>query len=230
MAAARNGLSVIMTEETDWIGGQLTQQAVPPDEHPWIEKFGATQSYRSYRNQIRSYYRTWYPVRAEFNHDPAFNPGACAVSYLCHEPHAAHAVLLGMLAPYISSGRLTVLLDTVPVQAEGSQDRVSSVQVRHTPSETTYTLEGQYFIDATELGDLLPLSNTEYVTGAESQTQTGELHAPAEAQPHNMQAMTWCFAIDYQCMEKIIPSTKPAGYDQLGKTYVPRYDIRPGPA
>ncbi|MBI4601369.1 MAG: FAD-dependent oxidoreductase, partial [Planctomycetes bacterium] len=40
LAACRNGLRVVMTEETDWIGGQLTQQAVPPDEHPWIESFG----------------------------------------------------------------------------------------------------------------------------------------------------------------------------------------------
>ena len=34
LAAARNGLRVILTEETDWIGGQLTAQAVPPDENP----------------------------------------------------------------------------------------------------------------------------------------------------------------------------------------------------
>ena len=27
LAAARNGLNVIVTEETDWIGGQITQQA-----------------------------------------------------------------------------------------------------------------------------------------------------------------------------------------------------------
>jgi len=40
LAALRNGLTVVMTEETDWIGGQFTQQAVPPDEHPWIESFG----------------------------------------------------------------------------------------------------------------------------------------------------------------------------------------------
>ena len=33
LAAARNGLRVIVTEETDWIGGQLTAQAVPPDEN-----------------------------------------------------------------------------------------------------------------------------------------------------------------------------------------------------
>src|SRR5437016_5049455 len=39
MGALRNHLRVIMTEETDWIGGQLTAQAVPPDEsrNPWIE-------------------------------------------------------------------------------------------------------------------------------------------------------------------------------------------------
>jgi len=39
LAALRNGRRVILTEETRWIGGQLTSQAVPPDEHPWIEQF-----------------------------------------------------------------------------------------------------------------------------------------------------------------------------------------------
>src|SRR6266545_4302844 len=45
LAAARNGMRVILVEETDWIGGQLTAQAVPPDEHPWIESFGSTHAY-----------------------------------------------------------------------------------------------------------------------------------------------------------------------------------------
>ena len=45
LAALRRGLSVVLTEETDWIGGQLTSQAVPPDEHPWIEQFGCTAGY-----------------------------------------------------------------------------------------------------------------------------------------------------------------------------------------
>ena len=65
LAACRNGLRVIMTEETDWIGGQLTQQAVPPDEHPWIETFGANASYRElYAHRIREYYRRNYPPDA----------------------------------------------------------------------------------------------------------------------------------------------------------------------
>ena len=32
-AVAKKGLTFIMTEETDWIGGQPTNQAVHPDEH-----------------------------------------------------------------------------------------------------------------------------------------------------------------------------------------------------
>jgi glycine/D-amino acid oxidase-like deaminating enzyme len=38
LAAARLGRRVILTEETHWVGGQLTNQVVPPDEHPWIEQ------------------------------------------------------------------------------------------------------------------------------------------------------------------------------------------------
>ncbi|NGM90864.1 FAD-dependent oxidoreductase, partial [Parapusillimonas sp. SGNA-6] len=48
LSALRNGLRVILAEETDWIGGQLTQQGVPPDEHRWIESHGATKSYRDF--------------------------------------------------------------------------------------------------------------------------------------------------------------------------------------
>ena len=42
LAAAERGARVLLSEETDWLGGQLTSQAVPPDEHPWIEGFGCT--------------------------------------------------------------------------------------------------------------------------------------------------------------------------------------------
>ena len=62
IACCRNGLNVIMTEETDWIGGQLSQQGVPPDEHQWIETHGAPQSYRTYRNKVREYYRANYQL------------------------------------------------------------------------------------------------------------------------------------------------------------------------
>jgi hypothetical protein len=47
------------------------------------------------------------------------------------------------------------------------------------------------------LGDLLPLTGTEFVTGTESKKETGELHAPEVGDPDNHQAFTVCFAMDY---------------------------------
>lgn len=40
LAALRMGRKVILIEETDWIGGQLTSQAVPPNQHWLIESMG----------------------------------------------------------------------------------------------------------------------------------------------------------------------------------------------
>ena len=57
LAALKLGKRVILTEETDWIGGQLTSQAVPPDEHPWIESHGCTASYREFRERVCGWYR-----------------------------------------------------------------------------------------------------------------------------------------------------------------------------
>ena len=106
LAALRNGLSVILTEETDWIGGQLTSQGVPPDEHQWIETHGSTRLYRDLRTAIRQYYVRNYPLTDTARTNRILNPGDGSVSRLCHEPRAALAVLNDMMAPYISSGRL----------------------------------------------------------------------------------------------------------------------------
>jgi len=197
LAAARNGRSVILTEETAWIGGQLTQQAVPPDEHRFIEEFGGTRTYRDYRSRVRGYYRRNYPLTAEARGRWNLNPGQGRVSRLCHEPRVSLAVLNEMLAPHLSAGRVRLLLEHKVVTADRDGDRVRAAQVRHLPSADTRTLSGPYFVDATEMGDLLPLAGAEYVTGFESQKQTGEPHAPSAAQPANMQSFTCCFAIDY---------------------------------
>ncbi|MCY4267245.1 MAG: FAD-dependent oxidoreductase, partial [Flavobacteriaceae bacterium] len=79
-ATLRNGLTVIMTEETDWIGGQLTQQGVPLDEHQWIETHGATALYREFRKSIRDYYRQHYPLTESAKANSLFNPGNAVVS------------------------------------------------------------------------------------------------------------------------------------------------------
>lgn len=220
LAALRNNLTVILTEETDWTGGQLTQQGVPPDEHPWIETHGATQLYRDFRTAVRNYYRQHYPLTEAAKSQPYLNPGDGTVSKLCHEPRVALAVLEQLLAPYRSSGRLTVLLNHKIAGADVSGDTVHALKAVSQRSGNEIILSAPYFVDATELGDLLPMTGTEFVTGAESRRETRELHAPEKADPDNCQAFTMCFAMDY------VPGAnhvidKPKEYD-FWRSYSPK--------
>ena len=75
-------------------------------------------------------------------------------------------------------------------------------------------------LDATETGDLLPLTGCEYVTGFESRSETGEPSAPEEPQPLNMQAVSVCFAMDHVDGDHTID--KPAGYD-FWRSYQPTF-------
>ena len=187
-----------MTEETRWIGGQLTSQAVPPDEHPWSERFGCSATYRAFRNRVRSYYRRNLPLTTEARSAMWLNPGNGSVSRLCHDPRVAQAVLEEMLAPYVHSGRCTILRRHRVEAADTSGDRVLAVTARDLEEDETRVLSAPYFLDATECGDLLPLAGIEYVTGSESQGETGEPHAlPGEPKPMDIQGFTFCFAMDH---------------------------------
>ncbi|MBW7891684.1 MAG: FAD-dependent oxidoreductase [Chitinophagaceae bacterium] len=224
LAALRNGLRVVMTEETDWIGGQLTQQGLScPDEHQWIEFTGSTQSYRDLRNAIRKYYVDHYPLTETARNNPILNPGAGAVSRLCHEPRVALSVLLDLFAPYISSGKLILLTEHKIINADINNDQVAGLNARSLQTGKEIILRAPYFIDATELGELLPLTKTEYVTGAESRQVTKELHAADKANPAHNQAFTFCFAMDYLPEENHVID-KPETYS-FWKGLVP--DLKP---
>lgn len=212
LSALRSGLTVAMTEETDWIGGQLTQQGVPPDEHEWIESFGCTRWYRELRREIRDYYRKYYPLTDEARSRWNLNPGGGGVSRLCHEPRVCLSVLENWLAPFLATRQLSLLLEHQVIGADIEGDRVRAVKVRSLRSGNEHVLDAPWFIDATELGDLLPITRTEFVTGCEGRAITGEPHTPEKADPANQQAFTVCFAMDF------VPGSdhtidKPSEYD-----------------
>ncbi|TVQ04576.1 MAG: FAD-dependent oxidoreductase [Balneolaceae bacterium] len=197
LSALKLGLSVIMTEPTDWIGGQLTSQAVPPDENPWVEDFGASRSYQQYRRDVRDYYRRNYPLIDSLKNEEFLNPGDGWVSRIAHEPQVSVAVLEAMLAKWISSRQLRILREHVPVTAETVGDHFRSITVQNANTGSHLLLTAPWFIDATEKGDLLKLGNVEYVLGAEGRDETGEPHAPEQADPGNVQAFNLCFLLEY---------------------------------
>jgi hypothetical protein len=199
LGVAALGKSVILTEETDWIGGQLTSQAVPPDENASIKEgtHGCTRRYFDFRERVRNYYRHNHPLTDAAKADPKLNPGGGGVSPLCHEPRIAVAALEAMLAPHRTTGLVRVMTRHKPIAANASGDRVRSVTLKSVRENCDIVISASVVIDATELGDLLPLTRTEYVTGAEAQSTHGEPHAPDTAQPDNVQSFTWCFPVAF---------------------------------
>ncbi|MFN5060329.1 MAG: FAD-dependent oxidoreductase [Chloroflexota bacterium] len=203
--------SVIIVEPTAWLGGQATSQGVSAlDEHRYIESFGGTPDYMDWRMRIRHAMATLYDIApSEWS---TFNPGNAWVSNLCFLPKIAAQVIDEMLAPYCASGHCLVLRNTTLRSAHRHGDRITHAEVL-TPTGIK-TVQGELFIDATELGDVLSLANLTYVTGAESQHDTGETKAPIVARPKEIQGFTYCFAVSYHPGEYHIIA-KPEGYEQL---------------
>jgi hypothetical protein len=223
LAAARLGRRVVLTEETDWLGGQLTAQAVPPDENAWIETVVASSTYDRLRRGIRDYYRRHYPLTAAAAAVTELNPGLGFVSRLCAEPRVAVAVIDEMLAPWVAAGRVSVRTQHRAVGAHLDGDRVTAVDLVDVGSGgdgAIMTVTADYVLDATELGDLLPLADVEHVIGTEARSSTGELHGADVADPLDQQAISWCFAVEFRPGEDHVID-EPAAYRHWLTTAAP---------
>ncbi|MGL4374276.1 MAG: FAD-dependent oxidoreductase, partial [Turicibacter sp.] len=223
IGCAAQGRSVYLCEETDWIGGQLTSQAVPPDEHRWIEQFGCTKTYREFRNKVRAYYRNHEQATDEMKNKDVFCPGNSWVSRIAHEPKVALGILTEMMKPY--KDLIQIDYFTVATTSIVEDDVIKSVTVSNIKTGETKEIEAHYYLDATDCGDLLPIVKAEYKTGAESKSETNELHAPEIGDPTDLQPITWVFAAelnpdgDYK-----IP--KPDMYDYFKELIVPYSDCK----
>lgn len=215
LACAAMGVPCVVTEPTDWVGGQLTSQAVPPDENQWVEEFGATRRYRGLRAQVRERFRAHPDVDPAKVASTRLNPGGGWVSRLCAPPRLWHEVLRDNLAS--ANGKITLLLGHEPTVAEVDGDQVRGVRFRG-PDGSDVWVRARFVLDATETGDLLDLAGVEHAIGAEHRDVYGELHgrtdfpASQRTDPRDQQAVSWCFALEHRPGgDHTIP--RPARYD-----------------
>ena len=220
LSSLKSGLKVILCEETDWLGGQLTSQGVPPDEHKWIEKFGCTRSYREFRTLVRKFYKKNYKLSNKAQNNIFLNPGIGSVSRLCAEPKVYLKCIESLLFKYIANKQLTVLKNTIAIAAELAGNTIRSVKVKNQSTNLSTVLNGPIFIDSTELGDLLPITGCDHVLGTEGKKATGELHMPEKSSQKNQQGFTMCFAMDHVEGENHTID-KPTNY-KFWKNYIPK--------
>ena len=226
LAASDLGRQVILTEAGSWVGGQLTSQAVPPDEHPWVESTGITARYRQLREAVRIRYKQTRRLTETARRDPHFNPGAAWVSNLSAEPRVFSKVLDDMLRSTQANGSLRCLMRHRPIDVATEGDQITAVGFQDLQTGDQLTIKPHYVLEATEEGDLLPLARCESVVGAESAATTGEPHAlPGPPDPLDQQAITWCAALEWRPGENHTVD-RPQGYE-FWQSY--QADFWPGP-
>jgi hypothetical protein len=212
LAAARAGHRVCLLEETDWLGGQLTAQGVSAlDEHEHIERFGGTRTYCALREAIRDHYRRLSPALAGQAHP---NPGSCWVSRLAFEPRVALGVLERWIEPLVASGHLRVFRRAKAWSADVRAGRVERLLAVHLDERRWWSFRPRIVVDATELGDLLPLVGAEHVVGAETVADTGEPHAqPSGPKAHCVQSFTYTFVLERRPAGERHAIPRPARYE-----------------
>lgn len=225
LALGDAGVRCLVLEPSGWIGGQLTNQAVPADENRWVESFGATRSYARFRSLVRRHYRSHESLTPDAMADDALNPGGGWVSRLCCSPRIAHGVLWSMIAD--AGDRITVMtgFDIDAVECDG--DRVAAVTGTDGNGERV-VITGDVFLEASESGDLLEVGALEHRIGGESSAQHGELHGLAEADERCQQPPTWCFAVEHHPGRRDGVIAQPESYDAL-QAWVPLMHDRPWP-
>lgn len=229
LAATRAGQRAVLLEETDWLGGQMTAQGVSAlDEHEHIESFGGTASYYRFRARLRDHYRA---LAGAAGRRPDFNPGACWVTRLAFEPRVAVRVIEAMLQPYVEAGCLAIHRRMKVVAATTAGGRVTSVTAMGLDDGRLIRFCPQLVIDATELGDLLPLCGAEYVVGAETVAQTGEKQAqPLAPKPHCVQSFTYTFACERRGdgENHVIPQPEKYAHYRSAQPYSLRIEVHGG--
>jgi hypothetical protein len=209
LRAADRGHQVCLSEEATWIGGQATAAGVSAlDENKFIEMTGGPRLYSEFRNLIRKHYTVTYKLQRTPEN---FNPGGCYVSSLCFEPKVGVQVLEGMLRkrPNIRLLRRTRVLDL-----ERKGNVITAALLWQMDKSEAVKIVPKFVLDATEMGDLLPLAKTPYTVGSEPKSATGEPHAAEAANPACVQSFTYPFIIEHRPGETHTIA-KPADFEKI---------------
>jgi len=211
LSAGSTPCSVCLIEASGWLGGQYSAQGVTkPDESRYTASVGSTASYRDFQHSVRAFYRNNFKLSASGQNQPTLNPGGAYPGFSV-QPHVAHQVLLQKLQ---ALPNVHVRLNTQVLSCQTQGDSIQSVTASSGNGESV-TYSAKYFLDATDLGELLPLSRTEYNLGAEAQSETHEPAASPVAHPDWIQPITMVVALERRPQGEDHTIQKPNDYDSL---------------
>ena len=221
-ALARQGVSVILTEPTSHLGGQLTAQGLPlPDENRFIERQPgpSSRSYRDLRQQVRHYYGALSGIVAGREQ----NVGHCWVSRISGEPNVWEQAIrerLDALRGQFGIREILTRHALLDVQRYPGNARISYCDFLDLDTKRIVRIGALYVLDATETGDVLDLANAPWTIGQEPRRTYGEPDAPYMMHLEWVQSFTYCMVARWHSAGSLPIIDKPAEYDyfkSLGK-------------
>jgi hypothetical protein len=151
--AGRQGVKVALLEETDWIGGQMTAAAVSTIDES--NKLGGPQGfYEEFRERIGAYYAS---------HGKTVGTCYYQNTSHCYEPSVAQKILYQMIED-VNKGPNGHVLD-VYLRHRVDKVLVSDKTVTGVVTQDGVSFRAKVIIDATEYGDVLPLTPAAYRAG-----------------------------------------------------------------
>ncbi len=154
--AARMGCTVLLLEETDWIGGQMNAAAVTSMDEggTLVRKRGI---YREWCGLVAAHYQA-----LGINHMTAYWN-----SHTCLEPRVGRHLLHVLLGDARGRGVLDLALRARVTKVIKENDTITGVEVMGTAEKggQPRTIQCRMLIDATEWGDVIPLTGARYRVG-----------------------------------------------------------------
>lgn len=192
--AARMGASVLLLEETDWIGGQAMAAAVTSmDEGVTLVRERGL--YRELCGLIAAHYQ---PLGV--NHLTAYWHGHVGV-----EPRVGRHLLQVMLGDARGSGVLDLALRSRVTKVSNATNTITGVDIESTGRARH--VECKVLVDATEWGDVIPLTGARY--------RVGNCLSDAIDPKRHVQDNTWTAVVKQYPQgvpDELLIKDKPPGY------------------
>lgn len=192
--AARMGVSVLLVEETDWIGGQMTAAGVSTMDG----NYGYWESglYKEFMTNIKSYYnQIGVPIYGCYFKTTTY----------CFEPNVGQTILLSMIQ---AEPNITLLKETSAITIQKTNNSISLISLSN-----GIQVIPKIVIDATEYGDITSLSGASYRIG----NRTGDTYSEQSC----IQDITYVAILKkYQTIPpELLITTPPPGYNQSIEDY-----------
>ena len=164
--ASRMGMKVALLEETDVIGGQMIAAAVSTLDYGYHTRDYPSGIYQEFENRIRNYYGQINTIKTGILEPKSVGTCYWNDNTTCFEPFVGQSILLGMIAEQKPRLDLYLLTQVTRVQVVGSNCAlIGNCRVVGVTTADGTIFRSKVLIDATEYGDIIPLTPARYRVG-----------------------------------------------------------------